>query len=66
MSYLALPVVITFWIGGWLWKRKGWMRTEDIDVDSGRRELDWDEINAYRERVAKMSAWRRMIHTVFL
>ncbi|KAF4591535.1 Amino-acid permease inda1 [Ophiocordyceps camponoti-floridani] len=63
-SYLAVPVVIVFWIGGYLWKRTGWLRTHQIDVDTGRRELDWDEIRAYRERVATWPAWRRLLHTV--
>lgn len=65
-SYLALPVVIVFWIGGWLWKRAGWLRTHQIDVDSGRRELDWDAINAYRAELAAMSAGKRLFHTVFI
>ncbi|PSR76033.1 amino acid permease-domain-containing protein [Coniella lustricola] len=65
-SYLAAPVVLIFWLGGFVWKRQGWLRTRDIDVDSGRRELDWDEINAYRAEVAAMPAWRRYVHKVFI
>ncbi|KAK4179487.1 putative amino-acid permease [Triangularia setosa] len=65
-SYLALPVVIVFWIGGFIWKRTGWLRTDQIDVDSGRRELPWDEINEYRERLAQMPAWKRIMHTLFI
>jgi amino acid transporter len=47
-SYLALPVVIVFWICGYFWKRSGWLRTSQIDVDTGRREVNWDLINATR------------------
>ncbi|KAK4148563.1 amino acid permease/ SLC12A domain-containing protein [Chaetomidium leptoderma] len=65
-SYLALPVVIVFWIGGFLWKRTGWLRTDQIDLDTGRRELDWDAINKERERLALMPAWKRTLHTVFI
>lgn len=65
-SYLAAPVVLAFWLGGFLWKREGWLRTADIDVDAGRRELDWAEINRYRAEVAAMPAWRRIVHTVFV
>lgn len=65
-SYLALPVVIVFWIGGFFWKRTGWLRTEQIDVDSGRREIDWDEINAYRAKLAAMPSWKRWFHTLFI
>ncbi|KAL2814258.1 amino acid permease/ SLC12A domain-containing protein [Aspergillus granulosus] len=61
-SYLALPVVLFFWACGYLWKRQGWLRTSQIDVDSGRRELDWDYINAERARVAAMPKWRRILN----
>ncbi|KYK55881.1 Amino-acid permease inda1 [Drechmeria coniospora] len=61
-SYLAFPVVILFWIIGYAWKRTGWLRTAQMDVDTGRRELDWDEIRAYRETVASWPAWRRILH----
>ncbi|KAH9886340.1 amino acid permease/ SLC12A domain-containing protein [Xylariomycetidae sp. FL2044] len=64
-SYLALPVVLLFWAIGYLWKRTGWLRTSQIDVDTNRRELDWDEINAYRASLAAMPAWKRMLHVVF-
>ncbi|KAK5995031.1 Amino-acid permease inda1 [Cladobotryum mycophilum] len=64
-AYLAFPIVIAFWVCGYLWKRAGWLRIEQIDVDTGRRELDWDEINAYRERVSRLPAWRRLLKTLF-
>lgn len=64
-SYLALPVVILFWVGGFAWKRTGWLRTSQMDVDTGRRELDWDEIHAYRAKIAAMPAWRRAIDHVW-
>jgi amino acid transporter len=63
--YLAMPIVILFWIGGFFWKRTGWLRTHQIDVDTGRREHDWDEINAYRDRVKAMPTWRRYFHKIF-
>ncbi|ROW06857.1 hypothetical protein VMCG_04054 [Cytospora schulzeri] len=65
-SYLALPVVISFWVCGFLWKRKGWLRTRDIDVDAGRRELDWDAIHEHQARVAAMPVWRRALYTMFV
>ncbi|KAK0740083.1 amino acid permease/ SLC12A domain-containing protein [Schizothecium vesticola] len=66
MSYLALPVVIVFWIGGFIWKRSGWLKLDQIDLDTGRRALPWDEINEYREQLAKMPAWKRLFHTIFV
>ncbi|KAI1770535.1 amino-acid permease inda1 [Hypoxylon cercidicola] len=65
MSYLALPVVILFWVIGYAWKRTGWLRTSQIDVDTGRREVDWEEINAYRAHLASLPAWRRILNIVF-
>ncbi|PFH63397.1 hypothetical protein XA68_12361 [Ophiocordyceps unilateralis] len=43
-DWLAFPVVMAFWLLGFIWKRSGWLRIDQIDVDTGRRELDWDEI----------------------
>jgi len=64
-SYLALPVVILFWIGGFMWKRSGWLRTHQMDVDTGRREVDWETIRATREKLATYSAPRRIFHAMF-
>lgn len=63
--YLALPVVIFFWVIGYFWKRSGWLRTAQMDVDTGRRELDWDAINAYKAEVASWPAWKRFAHKLF-
>jgi amino acid transporter len=64
-SYLSFPVVMLFWAIGYLWKRTGWLRTAQMDVDSGRRELDWDEINAYRAKIAALPTWKRYLHKLF-
>ncbi|KAH8175525.1 amino acid permease domain-containing protein [Sarocladium implicatum] len=63
--YLALPVVLFFWVVGYFWKRSGWLRTHQMDVDTGRRELDWDVINAYRAEVASWPTWKRAMHMIF-
>ncbi|KAL1639224.1 Amino-acid permease inda1 [Diplodia intermedia] len=63
-DYLALFVVIFFWICGYFWKRTGWLKLSQIDVDSGRRTVDWDPIMAERERVAAMPKWRRALNLV--
>ncbi|KAL7624698.1 Amino-acid permease inda1 [Parahypoxylon ruwenzoriense] len=64
-SYLALPVVILFWVIGYGWKRTGWLRTHQIDVDTGRRDIDWDEINEYRRQLAEKPAWKRIMNVMF-
>lgn len=64
-GYLAFFVVGFFWICGYAWKREGWLKVSQIDLDTGRRELDWDYINADRARIAAMPAWRRFIANTF-
>lgn len=64
-QYLAAPVILFFWFVGYVWKREGWIRTHQIDVDTGRREVDWDEINAYRARIASYPKWRQILHMTF-
>ncbi|KAF6827856.1 amino-acid permease inda1 [Colletotrichum plurivorum] len=64
-SYLALPVVLFFWACGYLWKRNGFLKLSQIDLDTGRREHDWDEINAYRAKVASWPKWRQWLNKVF-
>lgn len=65
-AFLAFFIVIFFWIVGYLWKRQGWLKLDQIDVDTGRRELPWDEIHAYRAELAAMPGWKRIWHTVFI
>lgn len=36
-----------------------------MDVDTGRRELDWDYINAERAKIASWPWWRRAYNKVF-
>ncbi|KAF9875056.1 hypothetical protein CkaCkLH20_07322 [Colletotrichum karsti] len=64
-AYLALPVVLFFWACGYLWKRQGFLKLSQIDLDTGRREHDWDEIHAYRAKVAQWPKWRQTLHKVF-
>lgn len=65
MNILAVPVVLVFWIGGYLWKRTGWLTIDQIDLDAGLREHDWDEINAYQAKIASYPAWRRLFNKFF-
>ncbi|KAF2854858.1 amino-acid permease inda1 [Plenodomus tracheiphilus IPT5] len=64
-AYLAIFVVGAFWIAGYFWKREGWLRTAQMDVDTGRRELDWDHINKEREEMKTWPAWKRLAHRIF-
>jgi len=64
-SYLAFFVVLAFYFIGWVWKRSAWKTLAQIDVDSGRREVDWDTINAQRATYAKWPAWRKFASKFF-
>lgn len=63
-SYLAFFVVGFFWVCGYFWKRTGWLKLSQIDVDSGRRPVDWDRVMGERRRVAAMPKWRRILNVV--
>lgn len=65
MDWLAVPVIIFFWIIGFIWKRTGWLRLSQIDVDTGRREHNWEEIRAYQAKVASWPMWRRALNIIF-
>ncbi|TDZ25409.1 Amino-acid permease inda1 [Colletotrichum orbiculare MAFF 240422] len=64
-AMLTVPVIIVFWIAGFIWKRTGWLRTHQMDVDTGRRELDWDEINRFKAEMATWPTWKRLMHKLF-
>lgn len=50
---LAFPIVLVFWLVGYIWKRPKFLALKDIDVDTGRREIDWE---LHREMQAKRAA----------
>lgn len=55
-TYLAVPVVILFYICHKFWKKnwKLYIRAKDIDIDTGRRELDLDVL---RQEIAEERAY---------
>ncbi|TXB98783.1 hypothetical protein FocTR4_00012589 [Fusarium oxysporum f. sp. cubense] len=65
MQYLGLPIVLAFWAGGYLWKRTSWISIEKIDIDTGRREHDWEAINAWRTELATFPWWKRLRNWTF-
>lgn len=64
LDYLAAPVVILFYLIGFAWKRKTWIPLSQIDVDSGRRELDMVEHERKRARLAAMNPVRRFMDKI--
>lgn len=59
-AYLAVPVVLAFYIGYKIYYKTPFIRSADMDLVTGRRELDLDHILA-EERAEKAAwpAWKR-------
>ena len=64
-SYLAAPIVIAFFVGYKLYYRQ-WsigVKLADIDVDAGRREVDFvafrAELDAEKAERQSWPAWKR-------
>ncbi|KAF8915731.1 amino-acid permease inda1 [Mucidula mucida] len=48
-AYLAFPVMVLFYVGGYVWKRQRPKRASEIDLDTGRKSwLTVEEMRAYR------------------
>ncbi|KAL6243887.1 histidine permease [Rhinocladiella similis] len=62
-GYLAAPVVIVFYLGFKIWKRTSIKRIANIDVVSGRREIDLEQILAdERATHATWPWWKKTWH----
>ncbi|ABN64947.1 general amino acid permease [Scheffersomyces stipitis CBS 6054] len=68
MSYLGFPVVLVFYIPHKLWKRtwRLYIPAKEIDIDTGRRELDLDlvkqEIVEEKAYIASLPFYKRVYH----
>jgi amino acid transporter len=58
---LALPVVLVFWLGHKLWFRTSFVRVEDMDIDTGRRDFGRLGIIKAQEEEERQSwpRWKR-------
>lgn len=54
-AYLSVPIIATFYIVFKIWKRPAFKRLKDIDITSGRREMDLTQILA--EERAEQAQW---------
>ncbi|CAL3963344.1 unnamed protein product [Diplocarpon coronariae] len=52
-AYLALPVVMAFYAFYKIWFRTSWVRAEDIDLQTGRNEYVYSDLNFSRRRRKK-------------
>ncbi|KAI9051826.1 hypothetical protein LZ554_004088 [Drepanopeziza brunnea f. sp. 'monogermtubi'] len=64
-AYAAFPLVICFWIVGYIWKGKAFLKLSEIDIDTGRRQHNWEIINAHRKKMAALPAYRRVLDKLF-
>ncbi|PNS15306.1 Cationic amino acid transporter 1 [Sphaceloma murrayae] len=64
-SYLALFVVMLFYFIGWVWKRQSWKSIHELDVDSGRRDFDWEIIHKERARIAAKSKFGQFLNKIW-
>lgn len=62
-KYLAMPVVIVFYFAWKIIKRSPFIQTHEIDLDTGRREMDLDalkvELREEKEYIASRPIWYR-------
>jgi len=66
LSYLAAPVVIGFWIVGYIWKRGTPRRAHEIDLDTGRKSwLTVEEMRAWRAERAAAPWYVRLYRILF-
>lgn len=65
VSCLAFPVVIFFWVCGYIWKRPAFLKLDQIDVDTGRRVIDWEEHRRLQEHRKNANPFMRVIYLLF-
>lgn len=49
LQYLAVPIVIIMWLGHKLYFRTSYVRIEDMDIDTGRRDFNLTLLSALEE-----------------
>ncbi|KAJ1325213.1 hypothetical protein MN608_09924 [Microdochium nivale] len=62
---LAFPVVLLFWLVGYIWKRPEFLTIDKIDVDSGRREIDWELHRAIQQKRANANIFMKVVYKLF-
>jgi amino acid transporter len=64
-AYLAFPIVVVFYVGFKLIKKTKIKRVKDIDITSGRREMDLATILAEERAIqAKWPRWKKIYKTI--
>lgn len=55
----------TIWINRVCLEKKGWLKLADIDVDSGRRRLDWKAHHTEEKRKRNAPLYMRIVYFMF-
>ncbi|KAF9067958.1 APC amino acid permease [Rhodocollybia butyracea] len=65
-AYLAAPILLGFWIGGYLWKRTRPWKAHEIDLDTGRKSwLTVEEMRQYRAERRAAPLYIRIYRILF-
>ncbi|KAG6909752.1 hypothetical protein DXG01_015468 [Tephrocybe rancida] len=65
-AYLGAPIMILFWVVGYVWKRKLPMKVHEIDLDTGRKSwLTVEEMREYRAERATAPWYIRIYRILF-
>lgn len=66
-AYLAAFVILGFWLAGVICKgrRFSMLKLSEIDLDTGRREIDWASHRAEEARRAEAGLMRRIAYKLF-
>ncbi|CAN6606856.1 general amino-acid permease Gap1p [Trichomonascus vanleenenianus] len=64
-KYLAAPIIIAFYIGHKIYKRSPIVRTKDMDLNSGRREVDIDRLQQELEEEKQYIASKNFFYRTY-
>lgn len=66
LSYLAMPVMIGFWVVGYIWKRELPRSVDRIDLDTGRKSwLTVEDMRQFRAERAAAPFYKRIFRILF-
>ncbi|KAK6344389.1 hypothetical protein TWF696_008025 [Orbilia brochopaga] len=63
-QYLAIFVTLAFWVVGYFWKGGGLIAPGEVDLDAGRKEIDWAAHYADLEKRRNAPFFRRILYAV--
>ncbi|KAF5339711.1 hypothetical protein D9758_014909 [Tetrapyrgos nigripes] len=65
-AYIALPIMLAFWVAGYAWKRTRPWKAHEIDLDTGRKSwLTVEQMRAYRAERAQAPLYLKVYRWLF-